>query len=1260
MGSRMRALDWSRTPLGSPEGWPQSLKTAVRIMLTSRQPMFVWWGPELINLYNDAYKSIVGGKHPGALGQPARQVWREIWPQIQPRADSALRTNEGTYDESLLLIMERNGYPEETYYTFSYSPIPDDNGAAAGIICANTDDTRRIVGERQLELLRELAAQTVNSSTFEEACARSALALETNPRDIPFALIYLFDARQDCFVLGGTSGITQNLSHIPQTVSSHSQPDWPFANVVASNRLQLLTDLSTFDSCLPTNVWPIKPTQAVAVPLTPSGECGRSGVLVVGLNPYRLFDDTYRSFIDLVSSQISASVANAQAYEAERRRAETLAELDRAKTAFFSNVSHEFRTPLTLMLSPLEDLLQRPQQTLSAEDHDLIAVVHRNGQRLLKLVNGLLDFSRIEAGRVKASYEPVDLAALTMDLASAFRSAIEKAGLLLIIDCPSLSAPVYVDREMWEKIVLNLLSNAYKFTLQGQIRVSLRQVGRSVQLEVADTGTGIKPEELPKLFDRFHRIEGAQGRTHEGTGIGLALVQELARLIGGEVSVESVYGQGSSFRVSVPLGRDHLPLGQIAGAPETGLASRGAHRLLDEMWPWLPTDSDSQTSLPAAASQLPAPPERGVPPGSAAPMSATATKARIVLADDNADMREYVRRLLAPAYDVLAVADGNQALQAALQQVPDLVLSDIMMPNLDGVGLLKALRSEPRTAAVPVILLSARAGEEARVEGLEAGADDYLTKPFSARELLARIGGTLALSKLRQEAGQQLHESEERFRLMADNAPMMVGMTEPDGSCTFLSKSWYEFTGTEPEQGLGWGWLNSIHPDDRDRAQVEFQQACSLHNPCDLEFRVLRGDGTYRWALAALAPRFSADQQFMGYIGSAIDITDRKHFEDFLREADRRKDEFLATLAHELRNPLAPIRNGLHILRLADNDHEILTQTREMMDRQLQHMIRLIDDLLDVSRISRGKIELRRQITDLKDAVLNAAETSRPLIEQAGQELAIELQPAPVLVYGDVARLSQVVANLLNNAAKFTAAGGKIKLRVARDESNVVISVADSGIGIPVELQSSIFEMFMQVDRSLEKNQGGLGVGLTIVKRLVEMHDGTVEVHSEGLNRGSTFVIRLPIARPQEGDNPVINMTEASTTTEIRQKVLVVDDNKDSAQTLAMMLKIMGNDVRTAHDGLEAIEKAQEYLPNVILLDLGMPKLNGYDVCRRIREQDWGTTMVIIALTGWGQAEDRQRTKEAGFDHHLVKPVDVAKLKELLDAAAGRPQAQAK
>ncbi len=573
MGERMRAMDWARTPLGPAERWPRSLKTAVRIMLTSRQAMFVWWGEELVNLYNDAYKSIVGGKHPEALGQPASVVWREIWDQVGPRAESVVRENEGTYDEALLLIMERHGYPEETYYTFSYSPVPDDDGGTGGIICANTDDTQRIVGERQLTLLRELAARSADARTFDEACTRSTRALETNPYDLPFAMIYLIDPDRRRVTLAGTSGIGRGHPAVPETADLDGDAAWPFAEVARTHQARLVAGLEASFGDLPPGAWDQPPHQAVAVPIAPSGQTGQRGILIAALNPYRLFDDRYRGFIDLVSAQIAASIANAQAYEEERRRAEALAELDRAKTAFFSNVSHELRTPLTLMLAPLDEILAKPGDEVAPEDRDLLTVVRRNGQRLLKLVNNLLDFSRLEAGRTRAVYEPVDLAAYTAELASVFRAAIEKAGLRLTIDCPPLPEPAFVDRDMWEKIVLNLVSNAFKYTFQGEIEVALRATGGSAVLSVRDTGTGIPTAELPSLFNRFHRVEGARGRTHEGTGIGLALVAELARLHGGTAGVESVPGEGSTFTVAVPLGDGHLPAGRI-GAART-LASSG-------------------------------------------------------------------------------------------------------------------------------------------------------------------------------------------------------------------------------------------------------------------------------------------------------------------------------------------------------------------------------------------------------------------------------------------------------------------------------------------------------------------------------------------------------------------------------------------------------------------------------------------------------------------------------------------------------------
>src|ERR671933_719237 len=410
MGALMRSHDWSQTSLGLPEHWSQSLKTALRITLTSRNPMFVWWGENLINLYNDAYSFFLQNKHPAALGLPASRVWHELWDQLEPRIESAIRKNEGTFDEALLLIMLRKGYPEETYVTFSYSPIPDDHGGTGGIFCACTDDTQRIVGERQLALLQELAARTADARTFDEVCTLSASCLETNPYDLPFAMIYLIEPEQQRIVLAGTSSIDRDHPAVPQAVAFDADSVWQLADVVRTQKPCLITDLEASFDNLPTGAWQQMPHQAVSIPIAASGQTGKAGILVVGLNPFRLFDGNYRGFIDLVAGQISASIANAEAYEAERKRAEALAELDRAKTVFFSNVSHEFRTPLTLMLGPLEETLTNCSSLLPPNEREQLEMAQRNGLRLLKLVNTLLDFSRIESGRVQASYEPTDLA----------------------------------------------------------------------------------------------------------------------------------------------------------------------------------------------------------------------------------------------------------------------------------------------------------------------------------------------------------------------------------------------------------------------------------------------------------------------------------------------------------------------------------------------------------------------------------------------------------------------------------------------------------------------------------------------------------------------------------------------------------------------------------------------------------------------------------------------------------------------------------
>ncbi|SAL44212.1 sensor kinase/response regulator fusion protein [Caballeronia peredens] len=789
MGALIRQVDWTQTALGAPGHWPQSLKTAIRIMLTSSQPIWVGWGPDLLFFYNDAYKSIIGGKHPHALGQPTSLVWREIWHEIGPLLDTALAGIEGIFVEQKLLIMERNGFPEETYYTFSYSPVPDDRGGAGGIICANSDDTQRVLGERQLLALRELAASAADSRTWREACERSMNALKSAPRDLPFALLYAAEPGGETATLVGTCGIEPGHPAAPAVLrAGHANP-WPFQDVLRDNQARVLTDLEQrFDVPLPTGAWNVAPASAVLLPVAPSGETGRAGVLIAALNPYRLFDEGYRAFMNLVAGQIGAAIGYAHAYDEERRRAEALAEIDRAKTTFFSNISHEFRTPLTLMLGPLEELLASPGR-LDDEDRRLVEIMHRNGLRLLKLVNALLDFSRIEAGRIEIHRQATDIAGFTAELASLFRSAIETAGLRLDIDIPSTPVVASIDRDMWEKIVMNLLSNAFKFTFDGAIQIALSaDAGRGVELSVRDTGIGIPESELARVFERFHRVAGAAGRSLEGSGIGLAMVQELVKLHGGTIRVESRLGAGTRFIVALP----ELRKPDAAHDAPHAEASIRARTYVDAALRWTP-DAGEKSGAGAVANEDDA--LLGAP-ADGAPGGRNAAAGRVLVVDDNMDLRDYMRRMLAAAgHEVMVAADGEAALAVARETPPEVIVSDVMMPRLDGFGLLRAVREDAALRETPVVLLSARAGEEARMGGLEAGADDYLTKPFSARELLARVASNLRLARLRHETEQRLRDESRTLEILNRVGTTVAGELELSRAVQVVVDAATELTG---------------------------------------------------------------------------------------------------------------------------------------------------------------------------------------------------------------------------------------------------------------------------------------------------------------------------------------------------------------------------------------------------------------------------------------------------------------------------------
>jgi PAS domain S-box-containing protein len=776
--------------------------------------------------------------------------------------------------------MERYGYPEETYYTFSYSPVPNDQGGTGGIICANTDDTQRIIGERQLALLRELGTRTAEARRAADACRLAAQALATNQRDLPFALIYLLEPDRKRLSLAGAAGIEAGHPAAPETVDVDGGPDWPFAEVLRTGTPRLVGGGESVPLALPAGAWDRAPDQVIVLPLAPQGETGQAGVLVAGLNPYRLYDEGYEGFLSLVVGQIAAGVANAQAYEEERKRAEALAEIDRAKTAFFSNVSHEFRTPLTLMLAPLEDALNDASAAaLPPVQRERLDVAHRNSLRLLRLVNTLLDFSRIEAGRAQANYQPTDLATLTTDLASGFRSAVDRAGLYLTIDCRPLDRAVLVDRDMWEKVVLNLLSNAFKFTFEGGITVSLEARDDVVALTVSDTGVGIPEHELPRLFERFHRIEDQRSRSFEGSGIGLALVQELVRLHDGTIEAHSEYGKGTAFIVTIPFGSGRAQENRSGREIAAVSTAARVEAFVEEALHWLP---DIDAAGAAVVAPLPYDEADSQQPG---------PRPRVLLADDNADMRDYVRRLLGERYDATVVADGQAALDAIRRDRPDLVLSDVMMPVLDGFGLLSAIRSDPALRDVPVVLLSARAGEEARAEGLDAGADDYLTKPFSARELLARVGANLSMARVRREALQKVQQNAERLRQLFEQAPgFMCTLRGPDHVFEMANAAYIRLIGERDIIGravldalpevAGQGFVELL--DDVYRTGNAFTgQATSLrlrrspHGPIEQRFV----DFVYQ-------PIRDAEGAVGGIFVQGSDVTDAKLAEIALRESE--------------------------------------------------------------------------------------------------------------------------------------------------------------------------------------------------------------------------------------------------------------------------------------------------------------------------------------------------------------------------------------
>jgi signal transduction histidine kinase/DNA-binding NarL/FixJ family response regulator len=1089
------AFDWASTPLGPAAAWPDSLTAVVRILLTSRFPMWMAWGPDLTFLYNDAYRrTTLGKKHPWALGRPAAQVWHEIWNDIGPRIHQVMETGEASWDEKLLLILERSGYPEETYHTFSYSPLSVSDGRIVGMLCVVMEDTVRVIGERQLASLSTLAGTLAGAISRHDVFAAIERGL-AHQKDMPCTLTYLLDEDGARLKLVARTGIDADHPAASLVIDSAERPAaWPIQQIVSSGRGSNVDNLLELFPDLPHRCWDRPPARARLVPIARQGQDKPVGIFIAALNPYRQFDTFYEGFLDLITGQIAASITNANAYEQERKRAEELAELDRAKTTFFSNVSHELRTPLTLILGPIEDALtsQTPPSPQNLE------MLHRNALRLLKLVNGLLDFVRIEVGKLRATFEATDLSLLTAQLASVFRSAVERAGLQLVVDCPPLPEPVYVDREMWEKIILNLISNALKSTFEGEIRVTVRPVGQHVQISVSDTGTGISESDLPNLFQRFRRIDGARRRSHEGSGIGLALVQELVEMHGGSIRVKSAIDVGTEFTLTLPFGRNHLSRGRVisdGATPSPLLGSSVAY--VQEAMGWLGEGDRLKGEVaPAAAGDEPRKPD---------PANSTERKPVILLADDNADMREYVSGLLEGRFQLVQAGTGKTALAEAEQLLPDLVLTDIMMPEMDGLALLSALRRNPATRIVPVIMLSARAGEEARIDGIDAGADDYLTKPFSARELLARVEAQLKMARLRKEA-------------VAEQAALNLEITKakrfawealehiPDVFFTFDSSFRFNYmnaAGGAIARRLGKELLGEciwdLLPELRGTiVESSFRRVMEQRLALEFEYYYEPFASWFHYQIYPLPDD--------GIIMYAQDITETRKTEEALKKSEQlaAAGRLAASIAHEINNPLEAVTN---LLYLANMDSTVTGNTRQLLETADKELRRL-------SHIAARSLKFYRQHTEpilssleeLIESVLFFYETEINM-----REISLErrYRAAPQVLYHP-GEFRQVITNLIGNAMDALARRGRlvIGVRPSSDTAGslgVAVTVADNGCGMDREILDRLFHPF-----ATTKGEAGTGLGLWVSKGILDKHHTKIAVRSKR-NSGTVFRLFAPV-----------------------------------------------------------------------------------------------------------------------------------------------------
>ncbi len=1102
MGERIRSVDWANTPLGTPETWSPALRATLALVLNNRFPMLLWWTKDYISLYNDAYIPVLGAKHPWGLGLPVRECWEEIWNVLQPLIDTPFNGGESTWMEDIQLIINRKNYDEETHFVIAYSPVPDGTtpNGIGGVLATVNEITNQVISARALGTLSKISAEIVGAQSEKDVYEKVALALSENRKDFPFCIIHKIDETASMAHLYATGGIDNSGFGLTPSaiIDLKNQSADPLSIAKAVEEGTILH--SVFDDSwkdLPKGEWEIMPKEFVHIPIKTVSKKLPQAILTIGLNPYRRFDDSYRQFVQLAAEQISTGLMNALALDEEKKRLEALAEIDRAKTTFFANVSHELRTPLTLLLSPAEEMINAEHRLSPQDIQKNHEIIYRNGRRLLKLVNSLLEFSSIEAGKIDARFSPADLSGFTRDVASGFRSVVEKAGLSFNVKCDILSQPVYVDREMWEKIVLNLLSNAFKFTLNGHITINLREEKEGVSLQVTDSGIGIPEKELPQMFQRFHRIEGSGGRTHEGTGIGLSLVYELVKLHKGDIRVDSHLGKGSTFTVYLPYGSSHLEQQSIAAPGSQPSSNKLTTAFLDEANALLPQETETTAKKAAAKSAAHA---NGTP--------LLNEDFTVLIVDDNGDMRDYLGRILSPHWNVLFAENGEAAMDMIRKKAPDLIVSDLMMPLMNGTDLLQQVRSEFRLMRIPFILLSARAGEESKIEGLELGADDYIIKPFSANELRAKVQTQLDANKAKNQAEKYLKQ-------LFTSAPIALCMLKgPSFEIELANERMLKIWGKEIEEVRDRSLYEVLPPDAHAGLELLLDAVVRSGRTCKGEEMVIESDLSKETVINYVAEPLTDER---GSIHSIVllahEITDlveaRKSAvanANELRRLMRQKDEFISVASHELKTPVTSIKAILQVLHRMQVPDARVTDFIERAGRQVLRLSSLVNDLLDVSALEAGKANFSFAEFDFDEMIAEAVQEHLQ-IQHTHQIIVVNNDKAKIK--GDRNRLEQVVSNLLSNAIKYSPKANKVQIESTFTEGAIKVTVEDFGIGIPEDKLDKVFERFYRVEKE-SRNYQGMGLGLHISSEIIKRHNGTIKAERKPKG-GSIFWFEVPV-----------------------------------------------------------------------------------------------------------------------------------------------------